>query len=85
MDASPAMSLADLNPGVVAVIEALHPAVIDAQRLMSLGFIPGMTVGCSARSPLGDPVIYQIDGSEVALRLETARHIAIRVISPPAG
>ncbi len=79
------MSLADLQPGGAAVIEALHLAEIDAHRLMILGFIPGTTVGCSGRSPLGDPVIYRIDGSEVALRRETARHIAIRIASPPAG
>ncbi len=79
------MSLADLRPGAAAVIESLDIAESDAQRLMILGFIPGMAVGCSGRSPLGDPAIYRIDGSEVALRLETARHIAIRLEPPPAG
>lgn len=79
------MSLADLRPGVDAVIEALELAESDAHRLMILGFIPGAAVGCSGRSPLGGPAIYRIDGSEIALRLETARHIAVRPASPPAG
>ncbi len=85
MNAARVMSLADLQPGALAVIEALHLAETDAHRLMILGFIPDTTVGCAGRSPLGDPVIYRIDGSEVALRRETARHIAIRIESPPAG
>ncbi len=79
------MNLAELSPGVDAVIEAFELAESDAQRLMELGFIPGMAVGCSCRSPLGDPVIYQIDGSEVALRLETAQQITIRLEAPVAS
>lgn len=76
------MSLADLRPGVDAVIEVLELAENDAHRLMLLGFIPGTAVGCSGRSPLGGPAIYRIDGSEIALRLETARHIAVRPEAP---
>lgn len=79
------MNLADLRPGVAAVIEALQLDESNAHRLMVLGFIPGAAVDCSRLSPLGDPAIYRIDGSEVALRRETARHIAIRAASPPAA
>jgi len=29
----------------------------------------------SRRAPLGDPSVYSVDGTEIALRAETARHI----------
>jgi Fe2+ transport system protein FeoA len=31
------------------------------------------------RSPFGDPSVFRIDDSEVALRRETAKYIALRV------
>jgi ferrous iron transport protein A len=45
---------------------------------MELGFLPGATVLMSRRSPFGDPSVFRIDDSEIALRRETARHIRLR-------
>lgn len=44
---------------------------------MELGFLPGAQVRYVRRSPFGDPRVFLIDGSEVALRRETALQIML--------
>lgn len=51
-----------------------------ALRLMELGFIPGTTVVAGKAAPGGDPRVYRVDGSEIALRWETTRHLLIRLL-----
>jgi len=82
---APPRSLADLSPGEAALVEslALPPAVADA--LMDLGLVAGSRVQAVRYAPGGDPVIYRVDGAEIALRRETTRHIAIlspEVVAP---
>ena len=52
---------------------------------MELGFIPGTIVTAAASAPGGDPRVFRVDGSEVALRLETARRLKLRRPVEPAG
>ena len=40
------------------------------RRLLDLGFIPGATIKVLQRSPLGDPVAYQVSNTTIALRKE---------------
>lgn len=47
------------------------------QRLMDLGFITGQTVTALMRSPLGDPVAYQVLDTVIALRKSDASQIDI--------
>ena len=73
--------LSDLQPGDMAVIEDVALSEAEQQLLMRFGFFDGAKVRCSRRAPLGDPVVYSLDGSEVALRTETAfRIFAWRVV-----
>jgi len=67
--------LSELKPGEAAVIEDVALPEGERQLLMRFGFFDGAEVRCSRRAPLGDPVIYSLDGSEVALRTETACRI----------
>ena len=78
--AAPASSLclADLRPGQSGAIDHIELADDDARRLMELGFLPGAVVLMCRKSPFGDPSVFRIDDSEVALRRETARHIVLR-------
>jgi Fe2+ transport system protein FeoA len=76
--AARAKSLADLKPGTTAVVGELGFDESDAVRLMELGFIPGMSVSCRRRVPMGDLSIYDLDGSQIALRRETASRIRVR-------
>ncbi len=49
-----------------------------ALRLMELGFLPGHSVSAAHTAPGGDPRVFRVDGGEIALRRETARHIFLR-------
>src|SRR5439155_25360201 len=75
----PLGTLVDLRKGDAAVVHAIDLPDDDARRLMELGFLPGTRVvaGCSA--PGGDPRVFQVDGSEIALRRETARNLKVRL------
>lgn len=72
-------TLADLTEGEFGTLEALHLPEDTSRRLMELGFLPGHRVAAAKSAPGGDPRVFQVDGSEVALRSETARHLTIRV------
>ena len=50
----------------------------DARRLMELGFLPGHAITPGHSAPGGDPRVFRVDGSEVALRRETARRLILR-------
>lgn len=71
-------SLDRLSPGVTAVIAALDFEEADRVRLMELGFIPGSSVSCQRVVPLGDLAIFQVEGTQVALRKETAARITLQ-------
>ena len=77
--ATRSISLAALRKGDDAIVERIDLPEEDARRLMELGFVPGahITAGCSA--PGGDPRVFQVDGSEIALRRETALKISVQV------
>ena len=70
-------TLLDLRRGDAAVLDCIDLPGDDARRLMELGFLPGAKVTAGLSAPGGDPRVFQVDGSEVALRRETARRLKI--------
>ena len=70
-------TLVDLRRGEAATLEGLDLPGEEARRLMELGFLPGTRVIAGQSAPGGDPRVFQVDGSEIALRRETARHLKI--------
>lgn len=70
-------SLADLATGESGVLTAMNLPEADAQRLMELGFLPGSVIVAARNAPGGDPRVYRVEGTEFALRGETARHILV--------
>lgn len=70
-------SLVDLRRGDEAVLSEIDLPVEDARRLMELGFLPGARVVAGQSAPGGDPRVFQVDGSEIAVRRETARRLKI--------
>ncbi len=68
-------TLATLRLGEAATLDRLELPEAFAHRLMQLGFIPGVLVEAAHQAPGGDPRVYRVDGSEVALRQETARKL----------
>ena len=75
---SPSRTLADLPENHEALVERLDLPEDLAARLMELGFVPGHPVAAARSAPGGDPRVFRVDGAEVALRRETARHIYIQ-------
>ena len=69
------MRLSDLKAGETAIIEEVALPESERQLLVRFGFFDGAEVRCSRRTPMGDPVVYSLDGSEVALCTETACRI----------
>jgi Fe2+ transport system protein FeoA len=76
-------TLADLEPGKEGILERLDVPEDIARRLMELGFLPGNTVVAAHSAPGGDPRVFRVDGSEIALRLETASSIHLRQSTVP--
>jgi len=79
-----ATALADLRVGETAVLSELELAAPVAEHLMNLGFVPGLEVKVLRSGPGGDPRVYRVDGTEVAMRRDLSRHIHIELIGAPA-
>ncbi|HMD50816.1 MAG TPA: FeoA family protein [Bryobacteraceae bacterium] len=71
-------TLAQLPEGEAGVLDRLDLPDDIARRLMELGFLPGHTIVPARSAPGGNPRVYRVDGSEVALRRETASHLILR-------
>lgn len=69
------LALSEMEPGEIAVIEDVRLPDAEQQLLMRFGFFVGAEVKCCRRAPLGDPIVYGVDGTEIALRAETASQI----------
>jgi ferrous iron transport protein A len=74
---SPA-TLAELKQGEQGILERIDLPADVAQRLMELGFLPGVPVTRARSAPGGDPRVFRVDGSEIALRRETAARLFLR-------
>jgi len=72
------LTLADLPTGQRCILDHLELPEDVARRLMELGFLPGNEVTPARRAPGRGPRVFRVDGSEVALREETAAHVYIR-------
>jgi ferrous iron transport protein A len=75
-------SVADLSQGEEGTLDRIDLPEEVAHRLMELGFLPGCRIVGSHRAPGGGPRVYRVDGSEVALRRETAAHLILRTGAP---
>ncbi len=75
-------TLLHLRKGDNAILEHIDLPVDDARRLMELGFLPGTRITAGESAPGGDPRVFQVDGSEIALRRTTAAQLTIRMESP---
>lgn len=71
-------TLADLPSGQRCILDHLDLPEDIARRLMELGFLPGHEVIPGKRAPGGGPRVFRVDGSEVALRDDTAARVYVR-------
>jgi len=73
-----ARTLAQLPEGEAGVLDRLDLPEDIARRLMELGFLPGHIIVPARSAPGGEPRVYRVDGSEVALRRETASRLILK-------
>lgn len=72
------MSICDLKIGKLAYVEKVVGNDKLAKRLMALGFINGTEVKVKGAAPLGDPIVLNIKGYDLAIRKKDAVNIRIR-------
>ena len=80
-----AQTLAQLPQGESGILDRLDLPEDIARRLMELGFLPGHAIVPARSAPGGEPRVYRVDGSEVALRRETASRLILRPPSKGPG
>lgn len=76
--------LADLPVGERAIVSDIELAPHVADHLMNLGFVPGLEVTVARSGPGGDPRVYRVEGTEVAMRRDVSRHILVELVGAPA-
>src|ERR1035441_2740769 len=74
-----ALSLDDLLPRAAGVLPRIELPEADATRLMEIGFLPGARIEAGRSAPGGDPRVFRVDGTEFALRRDTARRLLVEV------
>jgi ferrous iron transport protein A len=70
-------TLLDLREGERGLLEAIDLPIELATRLMEMGFLPGTLITPGHSAPGGDPRVFRVDGSEIAIRRETAACVRI--------
>jgi ferrous iron transport protein A len=68
-----------LKKGEKAIIKDFDIEVIPL-KLLEMGCLPGSEVELLQIAPFGDPLYLDINGSHVAIRIETAREIEVELI-----
>lgn len=71
-------TLGDLAVGESGILEDFDMPQSIAEHLINLGFVPGLEVLVARSGPGGNPCVYRVDGTEVALRRDLSRCIAVR-------
>ena len=73
-------TIANLKKGEKAIIKNFDVEAIPL-KLLEMGCLPGNVVELLQIAPFGDPLYLNINGSHLAIRIETAREIEVDIIS----
>ena len=72
------MHLTEVPVGDEVIVTHVDPGPVgEGRRLEDLGFVAGTRVRVERRAPMGDPTIYEVRGTRVALRREGAALVAV--------
>lgn len=74
-------TIANLKKGEKAIIKNFDVEAIPL-KLLEMGCLPGNIVELLQIAPFGDPLYLNINGSHLAIRIETAREIEVDIIDP---
>ena len=72
-------TVADLKRGQKGIIKEFTDDFLPI-KLLELGCLPGNEIELVQIAPLNDPIYINVNGSHIAIRRETARHIALEFI-----
>ena len=73
--------LSDLKIGQVAKVLALHSDnKALRRRLLDLGLVHGTNIKAVFKSPIGNPIAYEIRGTTIALRKEDSKLIDVGIL-----
>lgn len=72
------MSICSLNPGEKGIISSIKGDTKLVKRLFALGCIEGTEVELRRRAPLGDPIIINFRGFDLAIRKKDAKNILLK-------
>ncbi len=72
------MCLSDLKPGQRAYIDSIRGNSKLTKRLLALGCIEGTPVKVKMIAPLGDPIIINFRGFDLAIRKKDASNICVK-------
>ena len=73
------LTLDRLRQGREGVIVAVEGEPALRRRLLEAGFVPDSSVHFVMATPFGDPLVFSLRGTQIALRQSDARHVRIRV------
>lgn len=71
-----------LKKGQRAIIKDFDIDIVPL-KLLEMGCLPGNEVQLLQIAPFGDPLYLEINGSHLAIRIETAKEIEVDLINPP--
>lgn len=70
-----------LKKGQRAIIRDFDIDIVPL-KLLEMGCLPGNEVQLLQVAPFGDPLYLEINGSHLAIRIETAKEIEVDIINP---
>ena len=73
------LTLDKLRSGQEGVITAVEGEPALRRRLLEAGFVPDSSVHFLMATPFGDPLVFSLRGTQIALRQSDARHVRIRI------
>lgn len=72
------MSICDLKLGQIGTIDKISGDEKLTKRLLALGCIEGTEITLKRIAPLGDPLIVNLRGFDLAIRKKDARNIFLK-------
>lgn len=72
-------TIASLKKGDLAIIKDFDVEAIPL-KLLEMGCLPGNKVELIQIAPFGDPLYLNVNGSHLAIRLETAQEIQVEML-----
>ena len=77
--ADASITLDRLALGQEAVVDSVEGEPVGRRRLLEAGFVSGSRVRFLMATPFGDPLVFSLRGTSIALRRTDARHVRVRI------